>query len=38
MGADVGTFGRIGASVGAFERRTGVGASDMRTGVEVGAF
>lgn len=39
MGADGGTFGRrIGASVGAFERRTGVGASDMRTGVEVGAF
>lgn len=39
MGADVGTSGRrIGVSVGAFEKRMGVGASDMRTGVEVEAF
>lgn len=38
MGAGDGTFGRrFGVDVGAFERRTGVLASDMRTGVEVGA-
>lgn len=38
MGADDGTFARrFGVDVGAYERRMGVLASDMRTGVEVGA-